>query len=469
VTPRELVQLLAVLTFSACGLFACERATAGESKAERSTSMQLQQVKLVELARLVFSELLGEGYIFDASFLDEKSEVTIDVKAIDPEDARRLVVDTAKQQGFVVEKVGKVWRFGRPRAVAAPELEVFFYRPKYRSVQYLADLLGSLFPGGSFSFQRGGTPATGPGVFPAAGGIPPIVGGIVGAPGSNPPGAGRPALSGAASAAGGGPYLPGVGQSSGTGGGGTQVDARVDAFIYRGTEKDIERLRKLLAQVDVASGELVVRAVVYEVRKGSNESSALSIAADLLNGKLGISFGAAGGANSVSIAVGGFKAVVSAFASDARFKAVSAPSVRVQSGQTARFTVGDETPVLGNTVITQGGTVSQGVEYRPSGVILELKPIVRDEMVDLDVKQQLSTFAVTTSGVNNSPTLLKREVHTVLGVKPGETIVIAGLEDSRSTADRTGLSFLPRWMDSKGKTDDRTEVLLVLDVQRVGG
>jgi type II secretory pathway component GspD/PulD (secretin) len=224
---------------------------------------------------------------------------------------------------------------------------------------------------------------------------------------------------------------------------------------------------KLLSQVDVPSGELVVRAVVYEVRRTTSDASAVSIAAQLLNGAIGVSYGPAPLGNSLSVAVGGFKAVVSALASDARFKAVSAPTLRVQSGEAARFTVGDETPVLGNASFTQSGTAVQSVEYRPSGVIFELKPIVRDEIVQLDVRQQLSNFAVTTSGVNNSPTLLKREPHTVLGVKMGETIVIGGLEDSRSSADRQGIAFLPRWTDSTGSSEDKTEVLLVLDVQNV--
>jgi hypothetical protein len=433
-----------------------------ETVADRSTSMQLSQVRLVELARLVYSELLREDYIFDAAFLAEPSEVTVDVRGIDPEQARRLVVDTAEAAGFVVERIGKVWRFGRARIKAAEEPELFFYRPKNRSVAYLADLLATLFPAGSFSFQKGVAQAPASNVAP--------VGGIAGMQqGQVVPGRALPSTAaGSFSAMAGGPYFPGVGQV--TGSGASVIDPKIDAFIFKGKVADVERLAKLLGQVDVAVGELLVRAVVYEVRRSATDTSAVALAFQVLGGQIGLQLGSMpAGANSLSVAVGGFKAVVAAFATDARFKAVSSPSLRVQSGQVAKFTVGDETPVLGSVATTQSGATVQSVDYRPSGVILELKPFARENVVDLDVRQQLSSFAVTTSGVNNSPTLLKRELQTVVGVRPGETIVLGGLEDSRLAEDRTGLSFLPRWLDAKGKQDDKTEILLVLDVQRIGG
>jgi type II secretory pathway component GspD/PulD (secretin) len=245
------------------------------------------------------------------------------------------------------------------------------------------------------------------------------------------------------------------------------VDAKLDAFIFRGSAADIGKLVKLLDQVDVAQGEVVVRAVVYEVRRSATDASALSIVGELLKSKVGIQFGAAVAGNTLSIAFGGFRALASALATDARFRQVSAPNVRVRSGETARFTVGNETPVLGSVTTTQGGSAVQSIDYRPSGVILDIVPIVRQDQIEVKVNQQISSFTTTTSGVNNSPTLLKRELLTTLGVAPGETIVMAGLEDSRRNQDRTGLTFLPRWLDSKGETEDATEVLLVLDVQRV--
>src|ERR1035437_1745200 len=87
-------------------------------------------------------------------------------------------------------------------------------------------------------------------------------------------------------------------------------------------------------------------------------------------------------------------------------------SMRVKSGASARFSVGNETPVLGAVSYQQNGSSVQSVEYRPSGVILDLKPFVRSVGIDLTGFQQLSNFAVTDTGVNSSPPLSKRELST---------------------------------------------------------
>jgi type II secretory pathway component GspD/PulD (secretin) len=91
--------------------------------------------------------------------------------------------------------------------------------------------------------------------------------------------------------------------------------------------------------------------------------------------------------------------------SDSRLTLVSSPSLRVRSGESAWVTVGTETPVLGNVTPAPQGQLVQSVDYRPSGVILELTPPVRSESVYVHARQQLSSFMQTSSGVNNSPTL----------------------------------------------------------------
>ena len=248
--------------------------------------------------------------------------------------------------------------------------------------------------------------------------------------------------------------------------GGVQ-DVHQDSFIFRGTVADILRLEKLLEEVDTPIGEVLVKAVVYEVRHARADASAVTIAASVLSGKLGVQLGGVVLPNAVTIAVAGIQTVISALSTDNRFKVVSAPSVRVQSGKSARFTVGNETPILGAVTFNPNGQAIQSVEYRPSGVIFDLRPQVRDQVIDLQVFQQMSSFQATTTGVNNSPTLLKRELTTQLAARPGETILIGGLEDSRTSGDESQLPFLPHWLGSRGDQSERTEVLLVLDVRRL--
>jgi len=81
----------------------------------------------------------------------------------------------------------------------------------------------------------------------------------------------------------------------------------------------------------------------------------------------------------------------------------------------------------------------------------------------------VSSFAVTDTGVNQSPTLSKRELSTTVAVvQSGELIVLGGLDETRGTGANSGLPFLPRWLSSRSGSEQKTEILLVVDVERIG-
>ncbi len=92
---------------------------------------------------------------------------------------------------------------------------------------------------------------------------------------------------------------------------------------------------------------------------------------------------------------------------------------------------------------------------------------MRDAVVDLTVQQQLSNFVVTQTGVNNSPTLTKREVRTSLSVADGDVVIIGGLAEDRESAGSLGFSFLPDWMRSDTGQKSKSEILLVLQITKI--
>jgi general secretion pathway protein D len=123
--------------------------------------------------------------------------------------------------------------------------------------------------------------------------------------------------------------------------------------------------------------------------------------------------------------------------------------------------------VLGAVTYQQNGVPVQSVEYRGSGMIFNLMPQVREGAVDLMVEQQLSNFVQTTTGVNASPTLIKREVKTDVQMREGEVIMLGGLTEDKSTTGHAGPSFLPSWFQSRSSSNERTELLLVLQLTRL--
>lgn len=418
-------------------------AIAGPKMVGDRYAFQFFNVKLGQLTRVVLSDVMKVNYVFDSDFLANDDEVSLDLRGLTKDEAFVVLFRLLDKHGYMGKKIGSVVTVEKKRDEKAEE-EVFFYRLRYRSLSYIAELIGSLFPDGRFNFQKSAPTSA----VPSAAG---------GAPAGNA-GAQVATLASEATQA---------GTIAATSRGGTPP-ADADAFFFRGPHREVTRLRGLLEVIDVPAGEVLIKAVVYEVTTGKTDGSAVQLVGKLLAGRVGVSFGpAVGFADSVSFHGVGFDAVASMLSSDSRFKVVSAPSLRVKSGSSGRFTVGNETPVLASVTQQANGGTTQSISYQPSGVILDLKPIVRADGIDLTILQQLSSFAATTTGVNDSPTLTKREISTTVGVRDGETVVLGGLSDDRATEAQQGLSFLPKWLHSRTRTADRIEVLLVLDVNRL--
>lgn len=415
---------------------------AGQAVAAPSFSFQLNEVRFPELVRLVYSDVLQRSYVIDTDTLKNEDSLTVHVRNKSGVEVEAYLVALLDARGFAVSRKGGVDVIGRKSESVEPHKEIFVYRPRYRSVSYLQDLLGGLFPKGAFSGQR-----------QIANAQQPII-----QSGSMATGQGAkhsPSAQPAAVDTGNSAY--------------SLLDkSQQDAIVFQGESKDVEKLAGLLVQLDQPSAELVVKAVVYEVRTEQTEGSAITLAASILSGKLGISIdGGASQGNAVKLKFNSLEAVYSALSGDKRFKLVSSPTMRVKSGNSARFVAGSEVPVLGNVSYQNNGQAVQSVDYKSSGVILDLKPQVREDVTDLTIFQQISSFVPTTTGVNQSPTLLKRELQTQVSAKADEMIVLGGLEESQATESEQGLSFLPRFLRSSGDDRTRTEIMVVLHVQRI--
>lgn len=247
-----------------------------------------------------------------------------------------------------------------------------------------------------------------------------------------------------------------------------KVDSVVtDSLLFAGSRKESAVLRSLLEKIDFPVAQVEVKSVLYEVAASSSEGSALRLVGSLLSGRLSVDFGGQSLKNSLTLKLADIDAVVSALSTDDRFKVLSSPSVRVNSGRQASFTVGEDVPVLGAVSYPQGSNQPvQSVEYRSSGVIFSVLPNVRDSVIDLDVNQQISSFIQTTSGVNSSPTLNKRELKTSVSINDGDVIVIGGLKQQKDVNGKSGVSFLP-FLDSKKIESNESEILLFIQATRI--
>ena len=319
--------------------------------------------------------------------------------------------------------------------------ESFVYRPKFRSADYLAKVVQPLFAG-----RMSAQVAMGLAQGLADGANSSVVG---------PSGAGVE-----------GHGVSGVG---GRPAGLPSAVSAADELVFYGKPSEVRDLKKVLAELDTAPGEVVVRGWVYEVSDTDAKNSAFSIAAHVLDGQLGISNGATGiDSTALTFDAHFLNVAISALSADTRFKEVSDPHVRVLSGEKVSLNVGSQVPTLGS-ISYQGatGTPVQSVDYQDAGVIFAVQPTVMDDAIQVRLDEQISSFVPTTTGVNNSPTKNTREMTTTVSMQDGDVVVLGGLvqDSDSSTVNHEG--WLPHFMDGHSSNKGRTEVLLVLQVQKV--
>lgn len=392
--------------------------------APMAASFDLRAANVSEVLQLLYGEAMSTPYVLDPEVLVDTRLVSFRYKH-GQGDLQAFVGGFLESLGYTVERKGGVDFVRKRKAEEAtlPETRLHLYRPQYRDVTYLARVLAPLFKG-AFSVNRS-----------------------IRASGQSMPEGDVPNGSAAA-----------------------LIDQDADVLLFSGTQLEIEKLQELLPQIDVVTGEVLVRGVVYEVGRTDKSGSAFGLLANLLGGNLNIGIGSAAGnlGNFIQLKNTALDAVYSMLETDSRFKVISSPSLRIQSGARGVFSVGQDVPVLGALSFPQGaGQAVQSVEYRSSGVIFDIRPTVRGAVIELAISQQLSDFVKTTTGVNNSPTLTKRELQTKVALQDGDVIVLGGLAENKSSRSRDGLSFMPSFLHTKGHEKSGVEILLILQVERI--
>lgn len=385
--------------------------------AERIT-LSFDEIQVRELARTIYGEIGKGSFVLGQGLQNET--VSIKLNRVSPAEAVAAMDRVLDAAGFAVErKAGVVWIDKKK-----DEDEILVYKPVHRSVRYLADVVQATTRARSLQARS-------------------IRSGVE-APIANK----GPGLESPTSALG-------------------QIDRQeVDQLAFSVPKQDVAKVRKLLGDLDTESGEVVLKAVVYEVGTDRQKGGALQLAASLLGGKLGLNVAGGSFAGASVTTTGRIEAVASALDADSRFKSITRPQVRVRNGATARFSVGQDVPVLGAVRFDQNGNSVQSVDYKQSGIILTATPEIRQGTVELDLSQELSSFVLTNTGVNNSPTLQKRSVSTKLSLKPNEVVILAGLDEEREEEQHSRLPFLG-WLIGDREAGSRSEIIVLVEVQRL--
>lgn len=242
-----------------------------------------------------------------------------------------------------------------------------------------------------------------------------------------------------------------------------------DVLVITGPVSQMAKAKRLIETLDRARPMVAVKAVVMQVSDLRARGSALALLADLGGGKLSFGSGeplAAGAGQFIRLSTDALKAVFAVVREDSRFKVVATPNLAALSGGVANMNAGSQVPTVGAVAFPEGGGGAvQSVVYRDSGISLAVRPTVRGDLIELDVREERSTFVPTTTGVEDSPTLQKSTVNAQVIIKSGESIVLAGLTEESDGHRREGL--FGGLLGARSKERSKSELLVVLQAEVV--
>lgn len=341
---------------------------------------------------------------------------------------------------------------------------VVVYRVKYRDARKLAQMLNSLF-----SSQGGASFDAGDEIEP--GGEPVTTEGMTSGFDQNNPDQQQSPDDPDLIAAGGGPTGEEpvsplvVGEPIDTQaptGGSVRIQADVannSLVIYANLEMRQEIL-KALERIDVPQLQVAINVTMAEIRLTDElrygiqyflKSHTFGLgddkgAATLFSGLRTVIGQSAPGFNFVLGSLASPDVIIDAFDGITDVQVLSSPSLVVVENETARFQVGDQIPIVTRTVTSvtdPQAPVSNEVEYRDTGIILNIKPrIAENGVVTLEIGQEISNVA--SGGASLTPTISTRTVKSQIAVVDGQTVLLGGLITEQSQRDRAGIPGLSR-------------------------
>jgi len=256
------------------------------------------------------------------------------------------------------------------------------------------------------------------------------------------------------------------------------ADEVTNSLIVLATRRDYQLILDVVRKIDVVPRQVLLEVMIVEINL--NDTLQFGVAFALAEGQLNtaIPFGnqdtpifknRSGGVNRGAHSLGGllgtatrtprkgafavitdkenFNIFINALQQQTSVKLLSAPHIIAADNREAHILVGESIPILTSTasnVLTSGTAATiNSVQYRDTGKILTVLPQVNSKgLVNLQVRQEVSSVGSQSFGQTNSPSFVTREAETTLVVQDGDTVLIGGIIDDELRGGRGGIPYL---------------------------
>lgn len=349
------------------------------------------------------------------------------------------------------------------------EQRLYVYPVQNTSASHLAELISTIFSdGGGLSGGAGG--ASKPGVAPGL--TPEKVSSQEGGPEAAPETKVSSSLGGNSTAA--------TSKTVNVGGVRVVADEQNNALLIYANGREFRKIEAALTRLDVAATQVIIEASIIEVTLTDKLQYGLewSFNINLANGydsigqlvegaKIGPRV--PGFSYTVTDSSGDVRAVLHALADENLLNVISSPSVMVLDNQTAEIQVGEQVPVTTGSAVTDGGVVTNSIQYKDTGVHLSVTPSVNaGGMVTMDIDQSVTDVGAVNPGQEGNRSFLERRINSRVSVKSSESVVLGGLIRENKSDGSTGipllhdLPYVGALFGSKAKDNNRTELLVVI-------
>ena len=246
-------------------------------------------------------------------------------------------------------------------------------------------------------------------------------------------------------------------------------DERSNKLLVFANRRDMEMITNIVSKVDVLLAQVLIEAVIMEVRLGDSQKLGLSWAqrpqsfggnssgAGVINNGQGFLNNVTNFPGSVGQGLSYFGAInntwdvaINALAENSSINVVSRPRIQTSHAIPGSFFVGETVPYItgftdyGGLVGSGGLATRSSVQQANVGFSLFVTPFITpDGLVVMEIAQEFSTRGRDVLIDNNPvPIINGRNAESTLAVRDGDTIMMGGFITENQSRAKSGVPFL---------------------------
>lgn len=259
------------------------------------------------------------------------------------------------------------------------------------------------------------------------------------------------------------------------------ADDSNNSILVMASAQDYLVIESALKRLDVQEMQVLIEASILEVSLTDELSYGLEWYFknnDVYKGKLGEGLLDLDNKSGIGAIIPGFSytisgnsavsAVLNALASDSKLNVISSPSLMVLDNRTARITVGDQVPVKSETATTEAGVIIESIQFKDTGVQLEVTPRINSGgLITMEIRQDVTDVGEPEAATGQR-SFRQRNIQSTIAIQNGDTIMLGGLITENATGSESGVPYLrdiPLLGALFGKTSEsnrRTELVVLI-------